>query len=509
MRRGLRATFGGLTLLTAALIAVSLGFGQGYFSERNDETYLILALKKQKASYDAARSEYTAALELKKRNLISNEEFERKKAAFLNQEISYQQAMLRVIFDQPHIVIEKAVKYQAPDGKKRVKLTLLNTTGGVADYAKLVETDAEVFDPSLQPDKINNVFISLHESGQGGLVGPIISQPYESKIETIRFGQSAEVDFLLLKDVEEVVVGMTYAGQTDRKHIYLQKDAGANRVIVTSPNFSQETNLGENATYTLSLERFSSENDVFQLTVINLPRQISYSFIEPTGAQGQRLSQVNFTQGVTSKQLSLTVYLPERSDEQVGIDRAIEFYALALPQDAWRQLQPLDGKRFLPEEVERLSAGKVKLELIPRGVGKIEVRAVNLYHEIKTGEQVGTEITVHNEGTRRLDNIRIKANLPPNWQSSIQPDVIPALLTAKEEVVKLRFVPPSGVDVGDYEIQIQTQALADNRPVQTQDKTVRIHVSARTNLVLSAGLVLLVIGGVVGIVWYGIKLTRR
>ncbi|MBI2951120.1 hypothetical protein HYY27_03450, partial [bacterium] len=108
-----------------------------------------------------------------------------------------------------------------------------------------------------------------------------------------------------------------------------------------------------------------------------------------------------------------------------------------------------------------------------------------------------------------LDNIRIKANLPPNWQSSIQPDVIPSLLTAKEEVVKLRFVPPSGVDVGDYEIQIQTQALADNRPVQTQDKTVRIHVSARTNLVLSAGLVLLVIGGVVGIVWYGIKLTRR
>ena len=131
MRRGLRATFWGLTLLTAVLIAASSGFGQGYFSERNDETYLILALKKQKASYDAARSEYTAALELKKRNLISNEEFERKKAAYINQEISYQQAMLRVIFDQPHILIEKAAKYQAADGKKRVRLTLQNTTGGV------------------------------------------------------------------------------------------------------------------------------------------------------------------------------------------------------------------------------------------------------------------------------------------------------------------------------------------------------------------------------------------
>ncbi len=37
----------------------------------------------------------------------------------------------------------------------------------------------------------------------------------------------------------------------------------------------------------------------------------------------------------------------------------------------------------------------------------------------------------------------------------------------------------------------------------------RIHVSARTNLILSAGLVFSVIGIVIGIVWYGVKLTRR
>ena len=139
------------------------GYGQ-YFTERNDETYLILALKKQKARFDAARVEYIAAVELKQRNLIALNEFERIKTNYINEEISYQQAMLRVIFDQPHILIEEAVKYQAEDGKKRVRLTLRNTTGGVADYEKLVQTDESVFDPALQPDKINNVFISLHES---------------------------------------------------------------------------------------------------------------------------------------------------------------------------------------------------------------------------------------------------------------------------------------------------------------------------------------------------------
>ena len=484
------------------------GYGQ-YFTERNDETYLILALKKQKARFDAARVEYIAAVELKQRNLIALNEFERIKTNYINEEISYQQAMLRVIFDQPHILIEEAVKYQAEDGKKRVRLTLRNTTGGVADYEKLVQTDESVFDPALQPDKINNVFISLHESTEAGAVGPIISQPYEDKIETLRFGDSARVDFLLLKDVEEVIVSMTYAGTTDRKHIYLQKDASANRVIVSSPNFSQESYLGESATYSLELERFSNENDVFRLAVVNLPRQITYNFLDPTSVQIQRLSQVNFTQGVTSKQLALTAYLPERSDAQVEIDKTITFYALVLPQEVWRDVQTLDSKSFTEKEVDGLNAGKVKLELIPRGVGRIEVRALNLYHEIRTDEDVSMDITVLNDGTRRLDNIRIRTNMPPNWQSDIQPDVISDLMPAKESIVKLQFLPPENVDVGDYEIQIQTQALADNRPVETQDKTVRIHISALTNLWLSASLVLCVIGVLVGIVWYSVKLTRR
>ena len=117
------------------------------------------------------------------------------------------------------------------------------------------------------------------------------------------------------------------------------------------------------------------------------------------------MSQINFTQGV-----ALTVYLPERADEQVVIDRTITFYALVLPQEVWQDLQPLDGRRFLPEEIEQVDAGAAKLELIPRGVGRIEVRAVNLYHQIKTDEKVEMEITVYNDGTRRLDNIRIQAH---------------------------------------------------------------------------------------------------
>lgn len=496
-------------LAAVSLLICTAALHAQYFSERNDESYLILALKKQKARFDAVKVEFDTANKLLEKGMISQERFEQVKARYVNEEISYQQAMLRVIFDQPHILIERAVKYQAEDGKKRVGLTLKNTTGGVADYEKLVQMDGGMFDASLKPDAINNVFISLHETSQAGAVGPIISQPYEEKVEKIVYGETATADFLLLKDVEEVVVSMTYAGTVDRKHIYLQKDSGADRVIATSPNFSQEANLGESARYTLDLERFSSSNDVFRLAVINLPRQISYNFLDPSSAQTQRLSQVNFTQGVTSKQVVLTAFLPERVDDKVAIDKTIEFYALVLPQEVWRELQPLDDRMFTAEEIAAIDAGKVKLELIPRGVGRIEVRALNLYHEIKTDEDVAMEVTVRNDGTRRLDNIRIRASMPPNWQSTVEPDVIQSLGPAKEQIVQLRFLPPDGVGVGDYEVQIQTEAIADNRPVETQDKTVRIHVTARTNLILSASLVLSVILMVVGIVWYGVKLTRR
>ncbi len=106
--------------------------------------------------------------------------------------------------------------------------------------------------------------------------------------------------------------------------------------------------------------------------------------------------------------LSLKLYLPKNADAQVVIDKPITFYALALDNERAGALQDLLAKK--PEiglkDIEALKAGSVRLELIPRGVGKIEVQAVNLYHEIKVGEAVAMEVRVSNAGTRKLNNIR-------------------------------------------------------------------------------------------------------
>jgi hypothetical protein len=141
----------------------------------------------------------------------------------------------------------------------------------------------------------------------------------------------------------------------------------------------------------------------FQLKVVNLPHQISYSFIDPTSQA--RLSQLNFPAGVTEQRLGLRLFLPERADEEVRIDQPLEFWALVMDE---AQAQRSQAERvYTASEIEQSRAGRVRLVVIPRGVGRIEASAVSLFSEIQTGETVDTNITIRNTGTRRLDNIKL------------------------------------------------------------------------------------------------------
>ena len=92
--------------------------------------------------------------------------------------------------------------------------------------------------------------------------------------------------------------------------------------------------------------------------------------------------------------------------------------------------------------LENIQAGKIRLELIPKGIGKIVVRAPSLYHEIKTGDSLRLKITVTNDGTRALDNIRITTENPLNWKSVILPEIINTLDPGKEQEVKITVLPP-------------------------------------------------------------------
>ena len=477
-------------------------FCGNFIHSQESQTLRLLALKKAQLRLQETKGDFDRALKLKEEGLISEEDFSRTRTAHLQAQVSYQEALFTFLGSEARLSVVSAVKYQDKAGKKYVRVTLHYSSKELKELSKLNISAEDLF-PLDFLKEIKDVYVSLRSEGK------IISNPYEKRILSLPLEAEREVNFQLLKDVESLEINVFYAGKNETTSVYLQKGLSANIVTVNSSQFSQEADLESQATYDLSLEKFSGEANIFRLKVVNLPRQITYEFVDPQTQA--RLSQIKFTEGVTNMQLSLRLYLPKNADEYVVIDKSIEFYILALDNEQSVRLQDMltEDSSVSLNEIEDLKAGNVRLELIPRGVGEIEVQALNLYHEIKVGENVTMEVRVKNSGTRLLNNIRIFADLPLKWRVEVKPDLIATLAQNKEEIVNLDFIPPEGVSVGDYDLKIRTECIADNQNVESEDKIVRVHIGAKTNVLGITILILLLIGLLVGIVVFGIKLTRR
>lgn len=464
-------------LLTFFLIA---GFT---YAQGDTEAALLLDLKKTRADYEVARQKFENDTKLYNEKAISANDYNRSKNELLSKEVDYQKLILKLISQQSYITVERAVKYQDKRGNRKVKITLKSALEGNEEYLSQFQDHFDVFTPEMRSGKIYNIYVSLVDNE----AGTIISSPYEFRVPFIELGKQADADFELLKDAENLTVSLNYNNRKDEKNIYLKKDASMSLIDIASMQFSQEADLSSKASYDITLERFSTSDDVYRLEVKNLPRQISYDFTDGDS----KVTQIRFAQGINVKKLSLQVYLPDRDDEQVVIDQPIKFQVEAI--------NSINGE----------SAGSEQLEIIPRGKGKIEVRVNNLYHETTTGKEVTMEAIIRNGGSRRLDNIRITAEKPLGWEVLLEPGIISSLDPEKEERVRITIVSPKEGGVGAQEVKIKTEAMADNRKVDTEDKVVRIQVNASTSIWGTLFLILLLIAFIGGIVWFGMKLSKR
>ncbi len=490
---------------------------QGQQGVISDEQRRFLDVRRRQIDLSSARTALKRTQELFKLGLVSQTDLDRDQTTVDTAQLNYQEAVLSLLSLQPRLTVKQAVKHQTKDGRKFVSLTVENLTPTFDDTQFKLLSNFEGADPipeSLRTRDVRDIFISLRATGdsatpaagnESAARGTTIALPYEVHIPELKYGESRSMEFQLLRDVNSIVVASSYKGQNQENIVQLEQAETENVVNVSSVQVSQEANLGEPVTFDLKLERSSVDVRQFQLRVVNLPHQISYSFIDPTSQA--RLSQLNFPAGVTQQALGLRLFLPERSDAQVVIDQPLEFWALVTDQGQGQLFQ--QERPYSPAEIEQSRAGRARLLIIPRGVGKIEASAASLYSEIQIGETVETNITIRNTGTRRLDNVKLTTEYPLNWRVDVVPDNVPALEINRESAVKLRIVPPSDVQVGDYEIRIKTESYAYNRSVPSEDKIYRVSVKAQTNVwgtaALVGGLLLLVIG----IVIFGVKLTRR
>jgi len=463
-----------------------------------DKASIMLDLKKTRAEYEVARQQFDNDTRLYDEKAISTNEYTTSKNRLLSREVEYQKLILQLISQQSYVIIDRAVKYQTDNGERRVKITLKSTLEGNEEYLSQFGEHFDVFTPEMRAGKMYNIFVSLLDIADQTIIGT----PYEYQIPSIETGREASADFVLLKDVESLRVSLNYNGRKDDKNIYLKMDASMNAIDISSMQFSQEADLGSNASYGLNLERFSTSDDIYRIMVVGLPKQITYEFMD----ENSRVSQIRFAQGVNTRRLSLRVFLPDRDDEHIRIDQPIKFRVLTLTNEQYNQIADKD---LSPDQLAAMACGSEALELLPRGRGRIEVRATNLYHEINTGDSVTMSVTVRNAGTRRLDNIKITTDNPLGWRTSVSPELIRTLDSEREAIVQISIIPPKDGGVGAQEVKIKTEALADNRRVETEDRTIRIQINAKTSVLGMVMLLLALIGIITGLVWFGIKLSRR
>ena len=491
-----------LALILALAPAPAFAQNYGNYNPRDDQ-YRLLGMSRAQAEYENALREFNRQRELRERNLVSESDLERSRTQMEGARVNYLQAALAIVFATPHVVIDRAVKFQRGE-RKYVRLTL-RTENASAEGEKLSDLIDSTMLRQLRPEEVPNVFVSLKDDSPNG--GAIISQPYEARIPVLRFGDPVTIEFRLLRDVDAVTVSALYAGQAQERRVFLEKDASANVVTIQSAQISQEGDLGTEVRYELQLERFTSDASGVRLEVGGLPRDIRYEFRDP--ASNARLTSMRFPEGVTSQRLILALSIPQRDAGRFALDRPIPFWAFALDADAAQRFTQLNSDSLTAEEAAGFAAGKTRLELVPRGIGSLEVRAANFYHTITRGDSVVMDVTVRNTGSRAVNSVRLSLDVPPEWQARVSPELIDAVAIDGEVRARVTIVPPEDIGVGDYDARIKTDALSADRQVDTEDKTVRVHVEPPANLAGTITLVGLLVALVGGVVVFGLKLTRR
>jgi hypothetical protein len=489
------------SLLLALILSLTSAGPAAAQSSASDDQQRLLELKAAWVRMEHARSTRDRARALWEERLVAEADHLAAQSAYQVAQVDYQQRFLQLFAATPRISVERCAKSYEGDARQHVTVVLRNSSAPTLDYRSVGIVDDQVPMPDVDRlREVTGVSVSLTDDA-----GTVISSPYELAIATIAPGQTAALRFQLLKDVDVVRVLLRYAGRVEALPLYLEKDASADVVRMQSRQFSQECDLGASAIYDLRLERYGVAETVFALRVLALPEEVGAEFVD--AGSGARLSQIKFTEGASSQQLQLRVFLPDVVGERVAIDQPLEFWVAALDR---AQADALPAGRGLPATgIEPIRASAARLELLPRGIGRLEVTAPSLFREVRRDEPAELTVTVRNIGTRRIDNVRLHADTPAGWRTTVEPALVDRLETGRDAVIQVRLEPPAGVAVGDYPVRLRTEAYSDNRRIDSSDQTARIQVATASDLLLTGALALLLVGVVGGVVLWGIRATRR
>jgi hypothetical protein len=452
-----------------------------------DPRLLSLALLRARAELTQADSAYVRTLHLRDRDLISAAELEARLADRERAALGVMERWVALTAAEPRLRVIHAFKRRAASGEMMARIRVMidppspPVDVAPADLRDLIESVA----PSSGP-----VFVSLKdEVGSGGTA---IGVPYQYRWRAAH-DAIRDIEFRLLRDVDAVVVSLASAGRREEHKVWLEADVSGTITVQPHP-FSQEADVGAEASYELGLERFGGDDRPVRLTIEGLPASIPHAFFDPES--GARIAQLRFDVGQRQRKLRLTLSMPAPDAAALVIDSAYRFMVIASSDD--ERLASVAGG--VPDEIRSYGAGVAELEVVPRGVGRAELRASNLFHELHEGEIVELAITVRNIGTRALDQVRLTVEGPSGWNVESVPAELRAVAPNTEQAVRLTLIPGAGAELGDFEARLRLDGSSGSARIVVQPTIVRLRLRARTGGMATAallgGLLLLAAGGV-------------
>ncbi|MCF7975502.1 MAG: hypothetical protein K9N55_16915 [Phycisphaerae bacterium] len=483
-----------------------------------------LSLRKAQVALDLAieaheryENEYEDSQRLFDQSIISKKELDSALSHYTQAQqqleqarITLEETQLGFLDNATHITILEAKKYYDPNGRRMLDLVLKNTSNLNQAESALVATDPNrmLAHQWQNPESIRallnieNIIVSIVDQGSS------IGKPYEQIIPLLPFGKQQKLTFVLLTDVDQVGIRKQFLAKDDIETIYLEKESLQTLPTLAASQFSLEGALGSDIGYDLTLEMLVTSDHSFSTAVTNMPPQINSSFVEG----GARITSVRFSEEVSKHALSLRVSIPQKLD--VGkIDQKIDFQVWVATTTQLEVVNRLK-RQYAPDpipvhELEKIEAARVDLTLTPKGTGRLEILINNLYMEIKPQQPVDLEADLHNDGTLTLFNIIPDISPPLGWTAQVTPKTIEALAPNEKHKIQIHLQPGPDVGVGEYEARIETHGQSGSDVIEAIEKRIKVRINAETNLMVT----LILVGGLVvlilGIVIFGVKLSRR
>ena len=189
---------------------------------------LKMELKEQLMKKKLVELENLKAMMMEANNIVTvsevnkaEEDYETAVSEYKQAKLTLQEVELNSLKDEWHITVENTNLYESANGKETFSITLRNSSSPV----KLVESSKVLGREIIISAQIDDIFVSVKEQEGYGTSGAIIAEPYERRIETLKEGESITLEFELIKeDVRDVVVELTYSGETEGKNIHLKQE---------------------------------------------------------------------------------------------------------------------------------------------------------------------------------------------------------------------------------------------------------------------------------------------